>query len=254
MDLHLSGKVALVTGVSYGIGRAIAEGLVAENATVHGVSRSTPDPLDGLTHLAYDMSSPDAGERAVASCLDHHGRLDIVVNNVGDGRVDSGFASEDDEAWHRLLELNLMSAIRTTRAALPHLTSTQGVVVNISSVNARLPSTAIYAYSAAKAALDNLTVALAQEFSPQGVRIVAVAPGPVETPLWLGPEDVAEAVAAMGGATADEVVSSAAAGIPIGRFTRPEEVADLVCFLASPRAATITGTVVHIDGGLTPTT
>ena len=151
-----------------------------------------------------------------------------------------------------VLELNLMTAIRTTRAALPHLIEGGGVVVNVSSVNGHLPSTSIYAYSAGKAAMDNLTVGLSHEFARQRVRVVGVAPGPVSTPLWLGPTGVAATVAARTGSDPQTVVDQTIAEIPIGRFTTPEEVGDLVAFLASARAGTITGTTIRIDGGITP--
>jgi NAD(P)-dependent dehydrogenase (short-subunit alcohol dehydrogenase family) len=151
-----------------------------------------------------------------------------------------------------VLELNLMTAIRTTRAALPHLIEGGGVVVNVSSVNGHLPSTSIYAYSAGKAAMDNLTVGLSHEFARQRVRVVGVAPGPVSTPLWLGSTGVAATVAARTGSDPQTVVDQTIAEIPIGRFTTPEEVGDLVAFLASARAGTITGTTIRIDGGITP--
>jgi NAD(P)-dependent dehydrogenase (short-subunit alcohol dehydrogenase family) len=178
--------------------------------------------------------------------------LDILVNNVGSGRLSKGFADEPDAHWAEVFELNLMTAIRTTRAALPHLVEGGGVVVNVSSVNGHLPGTSIYAYSAGKAAMDNLTVGLSQEFARRGVRVVGVAPGPVNTPLWLGPTGVAATVAARAGSDPQKVVDETIAEIPIGRFTTPEEVADLVVFLASARAGTITGTTIRIDGGMTP--
>ena len=129
-----------------------------------------------------------------------------------------------------------MTAIRTTRAALPHLIQSGGVVVNVSSVNGHLPGPSIYSYSAGKAAMNNLTVGLSLEFARQGVRVVGVAPGPVSTPLWLGPEGVAATVAARTGSDPQKVVDEAIAEIPIGRFTTPEEVGDLVAFLAKASA------------------
>lgn len=252
MDLGLEGKVALVTGVSQGIGLACAISLVAEGARVLGTSRSAPPALDGLTHLQLDMMQPDAAERAVDETVARLGSLDILVNNVGSGRLSTGFADEPDSHWAEVLELNLMTAIRTIRSGLPHLVEAGGVVVNVSSVNGHLPSTSIYAYSAGKAALDNLTVGLSQEFVRHGVRVVGVAPGPVSTPLWLGPAGVAATVAARTGSDPETVVDQAIAEIPIGRFTTPEEVGDLVAFLASARAGTITGTTIRIDGGITP--
>ena len=252
MDLGLEGKVALVTGVSQGIGLACATSLLAEGARVLGTSRSAPPTVAGLTHVQLDMTKPGAAERAVDETVARLGSLDILVNNVGSGRLSTGFADESDAHWAEVFELNLMTAIRTTRAALPHLVEGGGVVVNVSSVNGHLPSTSIYAYSAGKAAMDNLTVGLSQEFARRGVRVVGVAPGPVNTPLWLGPTGVAATVAARTGSDPQKVVDEAIAEIPIGRFTTPEEVGDLVAFLASERAGTITGTTIRIDGGITP--
>jgi NAD(P)-dependent dehydrogenase (short-subunit alcohol dehydrogenase family) len=253
VDLGLVGKVALITGVSQGIGLACATSLLAEGARVLGTSRSAPPSVEDLEHLQLDMTGPGAAERAVDETVARLGSLDVLVNNVGSGRLSRGFADESDTQWAEVFDLNLMTAIRTTRAALPHLVEGGGVVVNVSSVNGQLPSTSIYSYSLSKAAMDNLTVGLSQEFARLGVRVVGVAPGPVSTPLWLGAEGVAATVAARTGSEPQKVVDEAIAEIPIGRFTTPEEVGDLVAFLASERAGTITGTTVRIDGGVTPT-
>jgi NAD(P)-dependent dehydrogenase (short-subunit alcohol dehydrogenase family) len=199
-----------------------------------------------------DMTDPAAGERAVDEVVEQLGALDILVNNVGIGRLASGFADESDADWLEVLDLNLMATVRTTRAALPHLLDAGGVIVNVSSVNGHLPSPSIYSYSAGKAAMNNLTVGLSQEYGPRGVRVVGVAPGPVSTPMWLGPSGAAATIAARAGCDPQEVIDEAVAGIPVGRFTTPEEVGDLVAFLASARAATITGTTIRIDGGITP--
>jgi NAD(P)-dependent dehydrogenase (short-subunit alcohol dehydrogenase family) len=145
------------------------------------------------------MTEPGAAERAVDEAVARFGSLDILVNNVGSGRPWTGFADEPDAHWSEVFELNLMTAVRTTRAALPHLVASGGVVVNVSSVNGHLPSPFLYAYSADKAAMDNLTVGLSREFAARGVRVVGVAPGPVDTPLWLGPTGLAATVAARSG-------------------------------------------------------
>jgi NAD(P)-dependent dehydrogenase (short-subunit alcohol dehydrogenase family) len=254
MDLGLTGRVALVTGVSSGIGAATADAFIREGARVFGTSRSVPQPRDGLAHACIDMSSTDAGDTAVAACVQEFGRLDIVVNNVGSGRIGTGFADESDEVWEQFWKLNFMSAVRTSRAALPSLVASSGVVVNVSSINGHLPESGIYSYSASKAAMNNLTLNLAHEYAGRGVRIVGVAPGPVDTPLWLGPNGVAAQASALGAGDADSIIAGARKDVPIGRFSSAEEVGDLIAFLASPRAASITGTTVNIDGGITPTT
>lgn len=254
MDLGLSGKVALVTGVSYGIGAAAAEAFLREGAHVFGTSRSVPQPRDGLVHASIDMSAADAGDEAVAACMREFGRLDVLVNNVGSGRIGTGFAAESDEIWQQFWELNFMSAVRTTRAALPSLAANSGVIVNVSSINGRLPEAGIYAYSVSKAAMNNLTVNLAREYARRGIRVVGVAPGPVDTPLWLGPNGVAAQASALGAGDAETIIAGARKEMPIGRFSSAEEIADLITFLASPRAGSITGTTVSVDGGLMPTT
>jgi NAD(P)-dependent dehydrogenase (short-subunit alcohol dehydrogenase family) len=134
------------------------------------------------------------------------------------------------------------------------LTTDGGVIVNVSSINGRMPEAGIYAYSATKAAMNNLTVNLARECAGRGVRVVGVAPGPVDTPLWLGPQGVAAQASALGAGDAESIIASARKSVPIGRFSTAEEVADVIAFLASPRAGSITGTTVTIDGGITPTT
>lgn len=254
MDLGLAGKVALVTGASYGIGYATASTLIDEGMKVLGTSRTAPEPRDGLVHAGIDMSEPDAGDRAVEACLNEFGRLDLVVNNVGSGRIGTGFAGEADDVWQQFWELNFMSAVRTARAALPSLLDGGGVIVNVSSINGRMPEAGIYSYSATKAAMNNLTVNLAREYAVRSVRVVGVAPGPVDTPLWLGPNGVAAQASALGAGDADDIVAGARKEMPIGRFSSAEEVAALIAFVASPRAGSITGTTITIDGGVTPTT
>jgi NAD(P)-dependent dehydrogenase (short-subunit alcohol dehydrogenase family) len=254
MDLGLANKVALITGVSYGIGAATADALIGEGMRVFGTSRTAPGPRTGLAHASIDMSASDAGGEAVAACVEKFGRLDVVVNNVGSGHIGTGFADESDETWRRFWELNFMSAVRTARAALPLLLNNSGVIANVSSINGRLPESGIYSYSASKAAMNNLTVNLAREYAARGVRVVGVAPGPVDTPLWLGPDGVAAQASALGAGDPGSIIAAARRDVPIGRFSSAEEVADLIAFLVSPRAGSITGTTVAIDGGITPTT
>ena len=263
MDLDLRGKVAVVTGASKGIGLAVTKALADEGVRVVAGARSTGGDLSrlaqgGLVHpVSVDLSTPD-GARTLVARTDEFGGLDILVNNVGVVSLRlGGFASVTDEEWLASLNVNLMAAIRTTRAALPSMLKRgKGSIVTISSVNAFLPDPGIVDYCAAKAALTNFSKALSKEVGPKGIRMNTVSPGPVETALWLGPEGVAATVAKATGVDADtarEQVIAAQGGFATGRFTRPGEVADLVLLLASDRAGNVTGSDFVIDGGLIKT-
>lgn len=159
-----------------------------------------------------------------------------------------------DDDWTRTLTINFLAAVRTTRAALPHLLERGSAsIVTVSSVNAYLPDPLVIDYSAAKAALANFCKSLSKEVGPRGVRVNTISPGPVSTALWLGEDGVAATVAKAGGGTADDVVQRATAEFATRRFTRPEEVADLVVLLAGDRTGNVTGADFRIDGGLVTT-
>ncbi|MFJ4850329.1 MULTISPECIES: SDR family NAD(P)-dependent oxidoreductase [unclassified Streptomyces] len=259
MELHLKDKVAVVTGASKGIGLAIVEALGREGARVVAGSRSSTPELDALrdtydiTVVPVDLSTAEGAETLVRQAAERHERIDILVNNVGGADARAGFLEVDDAEWRRIFDLTFFSAVRASRAALPHLLAAEGAsIVNISSINARLPFPMVVDYSAAKAALTSVTKALSEEFAPRGVRVNAVSPGPVRTPFWTAPGAFADATAGAAGTTAQEaldVVVPQSMGISTGRITEPHEVADLVLFLASPVAANITGAEVLIDGG-----
>jgi NAD(P)-dependent dehydrogenase (short-subunit alcohol dehydrogenase family) len=263
MELGLKGKIAVVTGASKGIGLAIAAALAGEGVRVVAGARTVGPELaalaeGGLVHpLAVDLSTPD-GPRELVAQTDQYGGLDILVNNVGavTPRL-GGFLSVTDEEWWASLNLNLMAAVRTTRAALPALLKRgKGSIITISSVNSFLPDPSIIDYTAAKAALTNFSKALSKEVGPQGIRMNTVSPGPVATPLWLGPQGVAATVAKATGVdidTARKQIVESQGGFATGRFTRPDEVADLVLLLASDRAGNATGSDFVIDGGLVKT-
>jgi NAD(P)-dependent dehydrogenase (short-subunit alcohol dehydrogenase family) len=262
MDLHLTDKVAVVTGAGKGIGLAVTRALADEGAHVVAASRSTEalDGLDGVTGVALDLSAPEAPAALIQRALDDHGRVDILVNNVGAVRLRlDGFLGTSDEEFARAMDLNFFIALRATRAALrPMVEQGGGAIVNMASVNAFYhPDSAVIDYGAAKAALVNFTKALAVEFGPRGVRVNAISPGPVGTDLWLGEHGVAATVAQATGTdaeTARETIVASMGGFATGRFTTPEEVATLVLLLASDRTANVTGSNYVIDGGLIKTT
>jgi NAD(P)-dependent dehydrogenase (short-subunit alcohol dehydrogenase family) len=259
MDFGLEGKVAVVTGASRGIGLAVVQALVAEGAHVVAAARKPGAALDELaaagkvTPVALDLTDPDAPDRLVEAAGD---RLDILVNNVGGAPArPGGFAGITDEQWIDSLTLNFLAAVRTTRAALPKMTAQgRGAIVNIGSVNASHPDAIVLDYSASKAALHAFAKGLSKEVGPAGIRVNTIAPGPVATDLWLGDGGVAHTVGAATGGRPEDVVDGAAASLVTGRFSRPEEVADLVVLLASDaRSGNITGSDFRIDGGYIPT-
>jgi NAD(P)-dependent dehydrogenase (short-subunit alcohol dehydrogenase family) len=256
MDLHLGGKTAVVTGAGRGIGLAVTRSLVDEGVKVVAGSRSIGAELEGLPVEAFavDLGTTDGPARLVDEAVSRAGGFDILVNNVGSVHPrPGGFASVTDEDWLETLNLDLMSAVRTTRAALPMLIERSGVIVTVCSVNATLPDPLVIDYSAAKAACLSFFKSLSKEVGPKGVRVNTVSPGPVATDLWLGKGGVAETVGGAVGATPKDVAAQAAKDSVTGRFTRPEEVADLVVFLASDRAGNLTGADIILDGGMTPT-
>src|SRR6476469_6312960 len=201
MDLGLDGRVAVVTGASKGIGLAITRALVAEGVRVFAGARETSAELAELADqqsvqpVLVDLATPAGPVDLVAAALDS-GRLDILVNNVGrvSPRLNGSLVITDDQ-WLSTIDLNLMAAVRTTRAALPAmLAAGHGSIVTTSSVNAFVPDPGVIDYSAAKAALTNFSKALSKEVGARGVRLNTVSPGPVATDLWLGSGGVAAAV------------------------------------------------------------
>jgi NAD(P)-dependent dehydrogenase (short-subunit alcohol dehydrogenase family) len=259
VDLELSGKVAVVTGASKGIGLAIAHELAAEGAKVVAGARH-PGPLgdiDGVLPVAVDLADPAGPEELVNRAVDELGGVDVLVNNVGAVQVRlDGFVSLSDADFEASLQLNFFAALRAIRAAVRHMTTRgSGAIVNVASVNAFFePDGGVIDYGAAKAALVNVAKSLSQQLGPAGIRITSVSPGPVATDLWLGDQGVAETVGSATGAGSAAVRDAMAANMPTGRFTTPREVATIVALLASPRMANVTGANWVIDGGLIKTT
>lgn len=255
MNLGLAGRVAIVTGASRGIGFATASLLTEEGAHVIGVGRSQPQQPDArIAYVTADILDVSTPTLLVQQAIDRHGRLDILVNNAGVGRLRRGYEQTSEADWRTTWELLFMAAVRMTNTALPHLlASGAGVIINVSSRNARVPVPSVPDYSAAKAALNNYAKGLALQHAREGLRVVTVSPGPTSTALWLGPEGAAAQAAAIEGSDPQSVVSKTEQAIPAGRMVKPEEVADLIVYLASSRAEMITGVDVLIDGGLTQT-
>jgi NAD(P)-dependent dehydrogenase (short-subunit alcohol dehydrogenase family) len=247
---ELNGRTAIVTGASKGIGLAVVRTLAAAGATVYAAARTRPPELAGVTWVKADLTDPAAPAAVVEAA---GGRVDVLVNNVGAAPARlGGFLSVTDEDWQRSLDMNLLSAVRMTRAALPPMIEAgHGSIVTVASVNASLSDPLVIDYSAAKSALVGFSKALSKEVGPKGIRVNTVSPGPVETDLWLGAGGVAATVSGGSGGKPEDVVAGAKSQMPTGRFTTPDEVAQVVLFLAAG-PGNVTGSDYVIDGGLLP--
>ena len=264
MDFALDGKTAVVTGASQGIGLALTRALVDHGVNVVAASRSMTDELaeltgrPGVVHEAVDLGTPDGPARAVERAVSEFGGLDILVNNVGVSLPRDGFLSLSDEDWDSSWRVNFLSAVRACRVAIPvMLDSGGGSILNITSLNSRQPHPMVVEYGAAKAALTNLTKALSEEFAGRSIRVNAIAPGFVRTPMWTDSGGFGEHVARLtGAANAAEVIEKVAPemlGITVGRFADPDEICGLALLLASDRAAMMTGAEYLVDGGVSKT-
>jgi 3-oxoacyl-[acyl-carrier protein] reductase len=254
VDLGLEGRAAIVTGASRGIGRAIAAGLAAEGVRVllcardQGSLDEAAAAIPGAEVLSVDVTDPASTAAIVDRCRSAFGRLDVLVNNAGSA-LPKPLADLTADDWRESLEVNFLSAARLSVAAAPVMAAAGwGRIVHVASISGREPDPAFAPYSAAKAALLNLSTSLAQAFGPHGVLSTCVVPGITLTEL------VAEnaAFAAEGaGTTPEDIVAKMLRRhrVPVGRFGQPEEVADAVVFLCSERAAWINGATLEVDGG-----
>jgi NAD(P)-dependent dehydrogenase (short-subunit alcohol dehydrogenase family) len=253
----LSGKRALVTGGTKGMGEAIVKRLRQAGATVMTTARSKPAKLDQPDlFIEADISTRDGVQKVVDGVLTRLGGLDILVNNVGGSSAPSGGAlALSDEDWQQTFNTNLFGAVRLDRAFLPKMLEQKfGVIIHISSIQRTLPLyDATLAYAAAKAALTNYSKGLSNEVAPKGVRVNTVAPGFIETEAAAG---LIKRLAENAGTdinTARQGLMDSLGSIPVGRTGLPDEVADLVAFLVSDRALYINGAEFVIDGGTIPT-
>ncbi len=256
-DLQLAGTRVVVTGGTRGVGAAVVDLLARLEARIVATARSLPPSGNKAVHyVAADLSTAEGARHAAAAALRHLGGIDVLINVAGGSSAPAGgFAVLDDVEWMKELDLNLMSAVRLDRALLPAMIAQgAGVILHVTSIQHELPlPDATTAYAAAKAALSTYSKALSKEVTPKGVRVVRVSPGWIETEAAIA---LVERVAAQAGTDQEggkQLVMQQLGGIPLGRPAKPEEVADLIAFLISPRAAAISGTEHTIDGGTVPT-
>ena len=255
MNLNLSGRRVLITGGSKGVGAAVVALFREAGAKVLTTARARPAALPEELFIAADLTTAE-GCATVADAVNARlGGVDIIVHVLGGSSAPGGgFAALGEAEWQRELDLNLLPAVRLDRALLPGmLAQGEGVIIHVTSIQRELPlPESTTAYAAAKAALSTYSKSLSKEVSPKGVRVVRVAPGWIETEASVA---LAERLAQQAGTDYEggkQIIMESLGGIPIGRPSKPAEVANLIAFLASPLAATITGAEYVIDGGTIP--
>ena len=254
--LTLEGKRALITSGTRGAGAATVALFRELGAEVLTAARSKPDMLSEGMFVAADLTTPEGCATLAAAVRERWGAVDVIVHMLGGSSAPAGgFAALGDAEWAKELGLNLMAAVRLDRELVPAMVEQcRGVVIHVTSIQRELPlPEATTAYAAAKAALSTYSKSLSKEISPKGVRVVRVSPGWIETEASVRLADRLARDAGTDYEGGKRIIMNSLGGIPMGRPSTPEEVASLIAFLASDRAATITGAEYVIDGGTIPT-
>ena len=254
---ELSGKTALVTGGTKGTGKAIAERLAEAGAKVIITARNQPETIgEGFTFIGADLSTVDGTKYVIDEVKKEFGGIDILINNLGSSETPGGgFAVLTDQHWEDTIQTNLLAPVRLDRGILPFmLEKASGCIIHIASIQGSLPLyDSTLPYAAAKAGLINYSKSLSNEVAPKGVRVLTVSPGWIRTTSAIR---MMERLAESSGISIEEAtkgVMDSLGGIPMGRPAEPQDVAELVGFLVSPRAAYLSGTEYVIDGGTIPT-
>lgn len=254
--LSLEGKRAVITSGTRGAGAATVALFRELGADVLTVARSRPDGSPDRLFVAADLSTREGCDAVASAARERLGGVDILVHMLGGSSAPpGGFAALHDEIWAKELDLNLMPAVRLDRALVPDMVDRgAGVVVHVTSIQRQMPlPEATTAYAAAKAALSVYSKSLSKEVAPRGVRVLRVSPGWIETEAAVALADRLARDAGVDREGGKRIIMDSLGGIPLGRPSRPEEVANLIAFLASERAASITGAEYVIDGGTVPT-
>lgn len=256
MDLSLEGKKVLVTAGTKGIGEAVVTLFRESGASVLACARTRPEAFPEELFVAADLTTAEGCNTVVEAVNKRLGGVDIIVHVLGGSSAPAGgFAVLEDEVWQQELNLNLFPAVRLDRALLPAMIAQgEGVIIHVTSIQNVLPlPESTTAYAAAKAAVSTYSKSLSKEVSPKGIRVLRVSPGWVETEASVA---LADRIAQQAGTDYEggkQIIMESLGGIPLGRPSKPVEVANLIAFLASARAASITGVEYVIDGGTVPT-
>ncbi|CAI2494234.1 SDR family NAD(P)-dependent oxidoreductase [Serratia sp. TSA_198.1] len=261
MELSLSNKIVLITGAASGIGASVVSKMLEAGANVVGADIN-PVPFEAIQNrktflpLEADLAEPNAAQYIVDETIRHFDRIDVLINNAAVIKVRNGFLSVKDENWLETFNLNFLGYVRTARAALPHmLAQKSGVIIHTASEASVMPNPLLPDYSVFKAAVVALSKALSREFTPLGIRSNVVSPGFIRTAVYDAPGGILDTLAEKYGTDRESALEQflSQIGMPAGRLGTPEEVADLILYLASEKAAFMSGSNILMEGGIVPT-